>query len=73
MGQESRVKSKFIQILYSFCFLTEEAVFVKKFFFREISVRVLRIVYNVEKCDFYLASGCMCVCACVCMCLIFNV
>ena len=41
---------------------------VKKEKFRDISVEVLRIVLNVEKCDLKLASGCMRVCVCVCVC-----
>ena len=36
---------------------------MKKKKFRDISVRVVRIV---EKFDFQLASGCMCVCVRVC-------
>ena len=45
-------KSKGLNFMrFIFCFLTEGAVFVKKKF-RDICVIVLRIVLNVEKCDF---------------------
>ena len=57
------------QNLYNFCFLTEKAMFLWKKKFCYISVKVLRIVLNVEKFDFSLASGCMCRCVCVCACV----
>ena len=41
------------------CYLTEEAMFLWKKN-RNISVRVLSVVWNVEECDFKLASGYVC-------------
>ena len=40
-------------------------MFVKQI--RDISVSELRIVQNVEKCNFQLTSGCMCARVCVCV------
>ena len=50
-----------------FGLLYRNIIFCEKKKFRAINVRAFRIVWNVEKCDFLLASRCVCVCARVCV------